>query len=544
MRHKNSVEQSKSIRASKRNPRPSSDAQLRRLQTGIDLQREQKFAEAEYHYQLVLREDPDNADAHNLLGTLAVEAGLLEASVEFLQRAVKLAPKSPVFRNNLANAFCLADQPQKAIPHLRRAISLNPRLLEPLINMARACRASGKSKEAIDWYSKALDRDPDAEEAKLGLGEALIDMGRLEEATDVLRDILETARNPIQAVVTLSAAKKFTGDDLEEVKRFEAILERDQIADEDAIALKHALGKINNDLERYDDAFGYFAQAKEAAGAEFDISQYRRHVDRITSHFTKLFFAQRSSFGHASERPVFVVGMPRSGTTLTEQILSSHPQVRGAGELRDIEMITQRIHASGQKGAQYFANLTTMRAEQVLQIAETYLAALRRHSRSAARVVDKMPHNFEALGLIALLFPNAKVIYCRRDPMDNCLSCFMHHFSEAHGYNANLEKLGLYYREHVRLMNHFKDVLPIEILDWQYEYLVTDQETASRRLIEYVGLEWDDACLQFHQQHRAVSTPSRWQIRQPIYGTSVNRWKHYAKHMGPLIDALGDAGAR
>lgn len=540
MRQKNSAGHTKPARALKRKSAALNEAHLRHLQAGIELQRQHKFAEAEYHYQLVLRDDPHNGDAHNLLGTLAVEAGLLEKSVELLQRAVKLAPKNPMFRNNLANSLCLAEQPEKALPHLRRAISLNPRLLEPLMNMARACRASGKPKEAIDWYKKALDRDPQAEEAKLGLADALIDMGRLDEAVDVLRKVLVTSANPVQAVVTLADAKRFTNEDLEDVKRFEAILESDQVSGEDGIVLRHALGKISNDLGRYDDAFRYFAEAKDLAGAKFDILHYRKHVDRIMSHFTKLFFAQRSSFGHPSERPVFVVGMPRSGTTLTEQILSSHPQVKGAGELRDMEMLIQSIHPSGQSGEHYFANLTKMKAEHVLQIAETYLATLHRQSRTASRVVDKMPHNFEALGLIALLFPNAKVIYCRRDPLDTCLSCFTHHFSEVHGYNANLEKLGLYYREHVRLMDHWKTVLPIDILDWHYEHLVANQDTASRRLIDYVGLEWDDACLQFHQQEGAVSTPSRWQVRQPLYGTSVKRWKHYEKHLGPLRDALGD----
>ncbi|MEM8686572.1 MAG: tetratricopeptide repeat protein [Pseudomonadota bacterium] len=543
MRHKKSAGQPKPARAPKRKAVSASQAHLALLQTGIEFQRAAKFAEAEYHYQLVLRDDPNNADAHNLLGTLAVEAGFLEKSVELLQRAVKLAPKNAVFRNNLANSLLLAEQPDKAVPHLRRAISLNPRLMEALMNMARAYRASGKSNEAVDWYRKALDRDPEAEEAQLGLADVLIDMGRQEEAMAVLRAVLETAANPVPAIVTLSAAKRFTADDLEDVKRFAALAERGQMTAEDTIALKHALGKINNDLERYDDAFRCFADAKEMAGANFDIGQYRKLIDRITSFFTKLFFAQRRAFGHTSERPVFIVGMPRSGTTLTEQILSSHPKVQGAGELRDIERTMQRIHASGQTGEPYFSALSKMKSEHVLHLAEAYLTTLDRHSRSAVRVIDKMPHNFEALGLIALMFPNARVIYCRRDPLDNCLSCFMHPFSEEHGYNTNLEKLGLYYREHARLMEHWKDVLPIEILDGPYEHLIENQEAASRRLVDFLGVEWDEACLEFHQHQRAVSTPSRWQVRQPIYGTSVMRWKHYEEHLGPLIDALGDVRA-
>jgi len=360
---------------------------------------------------LLLHEDPDNANAHNLLGTLAIEAELFEASIEFLEKAVKLSPKNPMYRNNLANSFLLSDQPEKAFPHLRRAISLNLRLSEPLMNMARACSAVGKSKEAID---------------------------------------------------------------------------------------------------------------------------------QMISYFTKLFYLQRSSLGDPSERPVFIVGMPRSGTTLTEQILSSHPQVESAGELKDMEEIMRRIHSEGRHNKHYYEVLSKMKDADSRQVAGVYLATLRRYSNSALRVVDKMPHNYEALGLITMLFPNARVIYCKRDAMDNCISCFMHHFSEFHGYNSNLEKLGLYYRQHVRLMDHWKSVLPIDILESRYEDLIADQEAMSRRLIDHIGLEWDDVCLQFHEQERSVKTFSRWQVRQPIYTTSVKRWKRYDKHLEPLKLALGD----
>ncbi len=471
---------------------------------------------------------------------MAVNAELYDTSIELLEKAVSLDRKNAAFRNNLANSYILSDQPEKALPHLRRAISITPRLTEPLMNMARACRAAGESNKAIDWYQKVLIRDPDSGPAKTGLGEALADMGRMDEAIAVLRDGIATAGDPIPAAIALSSAFEFTEDDIQDVHRIEALVHGDGAEEKGIIALKHALGKINNDLKRYDAAFHLFAEAKELAGANFDIRQYRKHIDGTIAYFTPSFYRQKKDLGDRTDRPVFIVGMPRSGTTLTEQILSSHARVKGAGELQDMERIVRRINPTGPHRERFYQTLSRMKPEDSQKIAQVYLAVLRRHSRTALRVVDKTPHNFELLGLIAMLFPNARVIYCKRDPMDNCVSCFMQHFSEFHGYNSNLKNLGLYYRQHVRLMDHWKAVLPIEILESRYEDLIADQEPMSRRLIEFIGLEWDDACLQFHTQERSVKTLSRWQVRQPIYATSMKRWKRYDQHLGPLKEALGD----
>jgi tetratricopeptide (TPR) repeat protein len=518
----------------------STREQLLVLQRGIEFHRQRRFPEAERCYQTVLRDDPGNPDALNLLGTLAVEAGAFEQSIDMLERAVKAQPKNPVFRNNLANSYLLALQPQKALPHLRKAISLSPDLIEPLMNMARGCRAAGKADKAIEYYRKVLTKQSDHAAARHGLAEALVDLGRMDEAIAELRDCLALGIRSVPAAVTLSAAKKFTSDDKEDVARIAALLDKDNLDPQQGIALKHALGKINNDLKRYADAFGYFAEAKDAAGADFDIDEYRKEIDRKIAFFTPDVFAQKRGVGDPSERPVFIVGMPRSGTTLTEQILSSHPQVKGAGELTDMERLVRRMSPAISGEDARYNTLKTLTPEAARPLAQSYLTVLKRHSATALRVIDKMPHNFQLLGVIALLFPNARVIYCRRDPMDNCVSCFMNHFAEAHGYNTNLEKLGLYYREHVRLMDHWKAVLPIRIFESRYEDLIADQEGRSRELVEFLGLEWDDVCLSYYEQDRTVSTPSRWQVRQPIYTSSMKRWKRYDIHLGPLKQALGD----
>jgi hypothetical protein len=255
--------------------------------------------------------------------------------------------------------------------------------------------------------------------------------------------------------------------------------------------------------------------------------------------FTPAFFAERRGvFGSPSDVPVFIVGMQRSGTTLTEQIAASHPQVYGAGELEHIRRIAGMIKIGRPE-----STVRQLTSADSLALAGDYLRKVREIGGDALRIVDKMPHNFQYLGLIAILFPKARIIHCTRDPMDNCVSCFTQSFTGHHGYNTDLRQLGLYYREYRRLMDHWRRVLPIPMLEIDYEEMVADQETQSRRLIDFLGLDWDPACLNFHETDRSVQTASRWQVRQPIYKTSVKRWKDYEKHLGPLKKALGELAA-
>jgi len=240
---------------------------------------------------------------------------------------------------------------------------------------------------------------------------------------------------------------------------------------------------------------------------------------------------------------VFVVGMPRSGTTLTEQICSSHPDVHGAGELTKLGRIAA---ANGLKlgSADAFGQpIRSLTMQQSHALAKDYLANLALYTSTAPRIVDKMPHNFELIGLIAILFPNARIIHCRRDATDNCVSCFISSLQQGHSYSYDLKSLGLYYREYDRLMRHWQAVLPGRIFENRYEDLISDQEGQSRRLIGHLGLTWDDACLRFFEKEGSVRTLSRWQVRQPIYTSSVQRWKNYGDKIQPLIDALGDLAA-
>ncbi|MGH6874602.1 MAG: sulfotransferase family protein, partial [Aestuariivirgaceae bacterium] len=238
---------------------------------------------------------------------------------------------------------------------------------------------------------------------------------------------------------------------------------------------------------------------------------------------------------------VFIVGMPRSGTSLVEQIIASHPKAFGAGELDDIGFIAATL---GMKGVRTDVpvdpeRILSLSRPEIVKAASRYLRRLSRRSPEAVRITDKMPHNFERLGLIALMLPRARVIHCRRDPLDTCLSIFMQDFQEAHGYAANLRSLGLYYGEYAGLMAHWRKVLPTPLLEVDYERLIENAPAEIRKIIDFVGLKWDDACLNFHRTRRAVATSSHWQVRQPIYATSVMRWQNYRQFLAPLIEALG-----
>jgi hypothetical protein len=319
-----------------------------------------------------------------------------------------------------------------------------------------------------------------------------------------------------------------------------ALLEKPGLKVSEAIRLSQAAAKICNDIGRYGDEFEYYASAKAILGSTSDSSVYTQRYRTIRSTFTRDFLAARTGFGSSSSKPVFIVGMPRSGTTLTEQIIASHPQAAAAGETGVLRRAAVSLGYGSANEKEFPRRLGAVSASDARNLARQALDLLERFSATAARVTDKLPHNFEVLGMVALLFPRARIIHCRRSPLDTCVSCFLTPLREEHGYAQNLSALGEYYRQYAALMEHWRAVLPMPILEVDYETLVNDLEGQSRRLIDFLGLEWDPACLDFQTSGRAVHTISRAQVRQPVYRTSVGRWRRYEAHLGPLRAALGD----
>lgn len=510
------------------------------IENGLALYGARRFVEAERCFQTVLQQDPKHPDALHMMGLLAIEANQFSAAIDYMQRALQRLPRQPMYLNNLGNAMILAHKPADALRHLRKAIKLSPRYAEAHNNLGRAYRALGQADEARKCFARALAIEPEFIRAQAALGEMLVEIGDMQEAAQVFRTILARDPHNVQALGGLSSAVKFTEND-PELDNFEAALKAPNLIPDHRVILHHAAGKICNDLGRYDDAMQHYFAGKKAAGLQFPIALHHRSYASLRRNFSKAGFAGNFAIGNPSNVPVFIVGMPRSGTTLTEQIIASHPQASGAGELPDIRRAGTQLGYGLLDVDVYAKNVRALGAAEAGKIASAYLRSLTRGvPRTALRVSDKNPQNYEQLGLIARLFPNAHVVHCRRNPVDTCISNFMQSFDQSHGYNADLTVLGQYYRDYVQLIDHWRRILPLKFLDLDYEDMISDQERTSRRLIEFLGLDWDDECLRYFDNKRSVTTPSRWQVRQPIYASSVNRWRRYERHLTPLFESLGD----
>lgn len=507
------------------------------LKQAYEHQQAKRLGEAQDLCLQVLERTPNHPLALYIMGTVCLGYDD-EASLRYFARAVGEEPRNPYYHLSLGEAYDRLSEFSAAIKHILYALELQPGLIEALCALGRVYTQFDKPDLALPLYEKALKINRDHPKARIGMAAALTGLGRMEEAGVYLKESIEHRVDVGAAYYDLVQSRKFTEEPVE-LQSILRELDSPGLKSEAVQSLHYAAGKVLNDLKRYAEAFHHFNEAKQAAGYKFDINQYRRFVDLTIETFTPDLFAERSSYGNPSQAPVFVVGMPRSGTTLTEQICASHPDVHGAGELSKLWRVANAIglKTSASDLGKPVATITQGLSKT---LAEEHLSYLRERAPTAQRIIDKMPHNFELIGLLTLLFPNARIIHCRRDAIDNCVSCFVLPFSSAHSYNTNLRALGLYYREYDRLMRHWNEVFPGRIFENRYETLVEDQEAQSRRLIDYLGLPWDDACLRFFDREGAVTTPSRWQVRQPIYKSSVKRWKNYESEIQPLIEALGD----
>jgi tetratricopeptide (TPR) repeat protein len=475
------------------------------LKHGLALENDGKIAEAEQIYSAVLERDPNNADAHYRMGMLA--------------RHVKATGL--------------------AMDHLRKALRGGAGYAHVQYGYGLACLDHGLAAEALKHIDLALKLKPGVEQILTTRAITLQRLGKHEAAATLAKELFTKNPASIEGMTIYAMSHKFKGNE-PEIEMLDHVIMREDLGEEPKRRLGYALGKMYNDAHQYDKAFGYFSLAADTFDKDITAQTAAKSFDEFRSLFSQDFFAKMKKGGNPSEKPVFIVGMPRSGTTLTEQILASHPKVFGAGELLAMKHIARRLGYERGGIDELRESMEKLTEEQRIILGQNYLNTIEKYNSTVDRCVDKMPHNFLHLGLIAYILPNAKIIHCYRDPMDNCVSCFTSPLNEGHSYAKNLATLGAYYRQYWSLMAHWKSVLPIKIHDMPYEATVADLETRARGLIDYIGLEWNDACLKFNEADRQVATISNWQVRQPLYKTSVKRWKVYENHLAPLIDALGD----
>lgn len=520
-----------------RPPRPT-PRQTALIQQGLGLHQQRRFPEAERCYQNVLRENPRHPDALNLMGLLAVEANRVDIAIDYLQKAAALLPDQPMYLNNLGNALVLTSRHAEALVHLRKAVRIDPRFADAWANLGKCHRQSGAIAEARRCYEKSLALDPRLLRARAGLAEAAAELGQFGEADAAFARILADDPGHVEALCGAASVRPHAaGEPL--FGMIETALARPSLSRDERASLHHALAKISNDAGLHDRAFEQFKAGKALRSVPFDLAHHSAVYSAMEAELTTDFFAARCGLGVADERPVFVVGMPRSGTTLVEQVLSSHAAVEGLGELPDMRQIAVELGFGTPDPQAFPRKLASLDAADCQALAKRYLRAHERASPSATRLIDKSPHNYEMLGLIALLFPKAHVVHCTRDPLDCCVAVFTQNFSLSHAYNQDLATLGAYYRRYEGLMRHWATALPLPVHVQPYEVMVENFEPQARDLVSAIGLPWDAECLNYAAHERQVRTPSRWQVRQPIYTSSVGRWIRYERHLGPLKQSLG-----
>ena len=524
-------------------------------------------AEAVPHYERLLARDP-RIETLDEYAALLAGLGRYEASASCYRDLLERTPRDARLHANLGHVLhCLGDF-RAAIAHCRRAIELEPRLPESHLHLgnsllalnalyeadaaygagleiapdhaalhtahAMAERALGRLADAEASTRRALALRPDAADTLALLGSLAIDHGRFDEAEDLLRKALAIDPELPEALASLAAVRKMSPADAPWRDAAERVLGRG-LPVAHAINLHHALGKYYDDVDDRDAAFQHHRLGNELARgsrSRYDRAEMTQRVTRTLAAFDRNVLAALRPGGLGSERPVFVVGMPRSGTSLTEQILASHPEVHGGGEL-----LYWIFAADAERAA-----TAERRAATIAELGRGYLEGLATQAPDASRVVDKLPVNFRNIGLIHAALPGARFIHLERNSLDTCLSIYFQGFSAAHPYATDFGDLAHYYHEYRRLIAHWRDVLPPQtLLEVRYEDLVDDPEGWSRRMLAHIGLPWDPRCLEFHRTHRPVLTASNWQVRQPISKGSVDRWRRYERFIGPLREALGDA---
>jgi tetratricopeptide (TPR) repeat protein len=475
----------------------------------------------------------DFAEAHSTLGNALLDLGRLEEAVASYRAALAIKPDFAEAHNNLGNALRGLARFEEAMASYGRALDLRPDYVEAHSNLGAALRLQGRAAEAEASCRRALAIDPNSLAAIATLAETQVDQGHFAAAEVLFQRAISIERDFPEAWVGIARLRKMSMADsvwLGEAQRVAQLPLRPR----EAISLQYALGKYFDDVRDFDQAFLHYQRANELTrlgGVRHDRARLTKTIDQLIHFYDGQWLEQMRPHGLRSQRPVFIVGMPRSGTSLTEQILASHPAVFGAGELMYWSNASAKYQSSAGEAAIIGGVLAKLSGD--------YLRLLGGLSVDAQRVIDKMPSNFMFLGLIHAALPEARIIHMRRDPIDTCLSIYFQDFGAVLSYVNDLGDLAHYYREYWRLMHHWQTVLPKgAMLDVPYEALIEDQEGWSRKLVEFIGLPWDPRCLDFHETRRSVVTLSKWQVRQKISKTSVARWRNYEQHIAALLPLL------
>jgi tetratricopeptide (TPR) repeat protein len=491
-----------------------------------------QFSEALERCHRAIDLKPGFVEAHDNRGTAMLALGRLDEAQASYQQAIALDPGFAEAHNNLGNVFRSLGQLPQAILCCDRALQIDPRFVQAHCNRATVLRLQGLTEQAQASCRAALKIDPRWAAAIIVLAEASADRGEFGEAERLFKQAASLEPESVEAWAGLVRLRKMTPADASWVSQAQRIVSAN-LPPLKEITLRYAIGKYLDDLREFDQAFPQFRRANELTKMcrlPHDRQRLTQTVDLITRIYDRKWLSDLRQAPAESTRPVFIVGMLRSGTTLAEQILAAHPAVFGAGELAFWSTAFEKHRACAGNAQETL----------LTELAADYQRLLRSQSNGAPWVVDKMPTNFAFLGLIHATLPQARIIHMQRNPLDTCLSIYFQHFEVAVSYANDLEDLAHYYREYLRIMNHWRMTLPKGVmLEVPYEGLVADQEGWSRRMLEFAGVAWDARCLEFHRTDRTIITASKWQVRQRISSSSVDRWRNYHNFLGPLLPLVG-----
>ena len=504
---------------------------------------ENDIPQAEALLRAHLKKFPTDVAAIRMLAEVAARLRRFQDSETLLARCLELAPSFMGARHNYAIVLHRQNKPVAALREIEALLALEPR--NPSYNNLKAAILVriGEYQESIEIYEAVLAAYPQQPKIWMSYGHALKTKGRDQDSVDAYRKSIQMMPSLGEAYWSLANLKTFRFTEAE-LRAMRAQLERTDLSDEDRFHLHFAMGKALEDAGNYAVSFENYAHGNRMRrlSIRYVPDETTVHVRRSKAMFTREFFAARSGHGAPDRDPIFIVGLPRAGSTLLEQILSSHSQVEGTMELPNIPAIAKALSTKARKSkaASYTDALAILTAEECRALGVEYLSETRVQRKTQAPFfIDKMPNNFEHIGLIHLALPNAKIIDARRHPLGCCFSGFKQHFARGQNFTYGLEDIGRYYRDYVELMAHFDAVLPGRIYRVIYEALIDDTQSEVRRLLAFCGLPYEEACLRFYENDRAVRTASAQQVRQPIFRDGVDQWRHYEQWLGPLKNALG-----
>ena len=499
-----------------------------------------RMEEAERLCRQVLQKDPTHVDALRMLGLIAAAAGDLDEAENLLRQALVGAPDHVAAMFELGRVLKELERPEEAIEIYQALIALQPDNPRAHYRLAGVLAPAALTEQSAAAYRRCLELDPKHAAAWLGLGHMLKTLGKQQEGVDAYKHCLALEPEFGEAYFSLANLKTYRFDD-NEIAEMQRRLDSETVKELSQVNFLFALAKAHEDRKDYDTAWHYYEEgnAKQRLLVSYDPVLTESTNDDLVEYFDKAFFKDRTGSGNPDPSPIFVLGMPRSGSTLVEQIIASHSRVEGTSELPYIGRLTKSLNRNRADGMRYPEVLSELAPRHFDRMGQNYLDMARMHRvEGTPHFIDKMPNNFPLVGFIHSILPNAKIIDARRHPLDACTGNLRQLYARGQTFSYDQTDIGEYYLQYQRMMDHWDEVLPGVVLHVQYEEVVADLETQVRRILQYLQLPWEDSCLNYHQSDRAVRTASSEQVRQPIYTSGIGYWRHYDSQLEELKEVL------